>query len=251
MQFDLVCHKYVETTKISTLKLNGLSVHFTASCWESGDLWALTVESVDRGDVRHAVLIGFSALRGGLGERQSCSRTPPGISPSRWCSEKVPASLTPPSLAGLGVEVPVLHQPGMVQRKAIAERTAIWKLSVCTGQLMLRARPLWVQELWGGSISQGTSTPLAVMVRFWSFSVESRILKPKGQGTTSIINGTGRYSTCYKRRKIIIYTVPNHGPHDSDLPTRYSGITVAQGVTNPLWLDFRPFTWGGAHAWHC
>lgn len=188
MHFVLFCHKYVNTTKINILKLNRLSVHFTVSCWESGDLQALTVDSVDRGDVWHAVLIGFSALWGGLGKRQSCSGAPPGISPSRWCSQEVSACLTPPSLAGLGVEVPVLHQPGMVQRKAIAKRTAIWELPVCTGQFMLRASPLWVQELWGGSISQGTSTPLAVMVRFRSFSVESRILKPKGQGTTSIIN---------------------------------------------------------------
>lgn len=178
----------INTAKANTLKLNGLSVHFTASCWESGGRQALTVDSVDRGDVRHAVLIGFSALRRGFGERQSSSRAPPGISPSRWCSQEVPACLAPPSLAGLGVEVPVLHQPGMVQSKAIAEGTAIWELPVCTGQLVLRARPLWVQELWGGSIRQGTSTPLTVMVRFRSLSVESRILKPKGQGTTSITN---------------------------------------------------------------
>ena len=181
MHFFLVCHKYVNTTKITTLKLKRRSVHFTASCWESSDLQALTVDSVDGGDMRHAVLIGFSALRGGLGKRQSCSRAPPGISPSRWCSQEVPACLAPSSLAGLGVEVPVLHQPGMVQSKTIAERTAIWELPIRTGQFVLRARPLWVQELWGGSISQGTSTPLAVMVRFRSLSMESRILKPKGQ----------------------------------------------------------------------
>ena len=110
MHFFLVCHKYVNTTKITTLKLKRRSVHFTASCWESSDLQALTVDSVDGGDMRHAVLIGFSALRGGLGKRQSCSRAPPGISPSRWCSQEVPACLAPSSLAGLGVEVPVLHQ---------------------------------------------------------------------------------------------------------------------------------------------
>lgn len=141
----------------------------------------LTMDPMDWRDVRHAVFIGFSAFWGGLGQGQGGTRAPPGLPPGLWSSQEVPACLAPASLAGLGVEMPLLHQPGVVERKAIAERAAVWELSVGAGRVVLRPWPVCgVQELRRGCVGQGTSSPLAVMIRFWSFRVKSRILKPRG-----------------------------------------------------------------------
>ena len=142
---------------------------------------ALTVDPVDRSDVRHAVFIGFSAFWGGLGQGQGCTRAPPGLPPRLLRPQEVPAGLTAASLTGLGVEMPLLHQPGGVEREAIAESAAVGELSVGAGRVVLRAWPVrGVQQLRGGRVCQGTSAPLAVVIRFRSFCVKSRILKPRG-----------------------------------------------------------------------
>lgn len=136
---------------------------------------------MDGSDVRHAVFIGFSAFWGGLGQGQSGARAPPGLPPGLRRPQEVPAGLTPAALAGLGVEMPVLHQPGVVERKAIAERAAVRELSVGAGRVVLRAWPVrGVQELRRRCVRQGTPAPLAVVIRFRSFRVKARILKPRG-----------------------------------------------------------------------
>lgn len=139
------------------------------------------MDPVDRGDVRHAALIGFSAFRGGLGQGQGCARAPPGLPPRLRRSQEVPACLTPAALAGLGVEMPLLHQPGGVEREAVAESAAFRELPVGARRVVLRARPVCgVQQLRGGRICQRTAAPLAVVIRFRSFRGKSRVLKPRG-----------------------------------------------------------------------
>lgn len=128
---------------------------------------ALTVDPVHRSDVRHAVFIGLSAFRGGLGQGQGCAGAPPGLPPGLRRSQEVPAGLAAAPFAGLGVEVPLVHHPGVVQREAVAERAAVRELPVGAGRLVLRARSVrGVQELRGGRVRQGTSAPLAVVIRF-------------------------------------------------------------------------------------
>lgn len=128
---------------------------------------ALTVDPVDRSDVRHAVFIGFSAFWGGLGQGQGCAGAPPGLPPGLRRPQEVPAGLAAAPLAGLGVEVPLLHHPGGVQREAVAERAAVRELPVGAGRVVLRAWSVrGVQELRGGRVCQGTSAPLAVVIRF-------------------------------------------------------------------------------------
>lgn len=147
---------------------------------------SLTMDPVDWSDVGHAVFIGFSALGGGLGQGQGCAGAPPGLPPGLRCPQEVPAGLAAAALAGLAVEVPLLHQAGVVQCQAIAERAALRELPVGAGRVMLGAWPLrGVQELRGGGVGQGTSAPLAVVIRFWSFRVKSRVLKPR-QGDKAV-----------------------------------------------------------------
>lgn len=123
------------------------------------------MDPVHRGDVRHAALIGFSALRGGLGQGQGCARAPPGLPPRLRRSQEVPACLTPAALAGLGVEMPLLHQPGVVEREAVAEGAAVRELPVGARRVVLGARSVrGVQQLRGGRVGQGTAAPLAFVI---------------------------------------------------------------------------------------
>lgn len=116
-------------------------------------------------DVRHAALIGFSALRGGLGQGQGCARAPPGAPspPAALPRKYLPAS--PAALAGLGIEMPLLHQPGVVEREAVAEGAAVRELPVGARRVVLGARSVrGVQQLRGGRVSQGTAAPLAFVI---------------------------------------------------------------------------------------
>ena len=181
------------------------------NAWSSGTLSpALTMDPVDWSDVRHAVFIGFSAFWGGLCQGQGCARAPPGLPPGLRRSQEVPACLTPASFTGLGMEMPLFHQPRVVKRKAIAERAAVRKLSVGARCVVLGARPIGgVQKLRRGRVRQGTSAPLAVMIRFRSFCVKSRILKPsRGEKSISKINRSVRENKQTKNSLYLLYKHP-------------------------------------------
>lgn len=137
---------------------------------------------VHRGDVRHAAPVGVSALRGGLGPGQGFARAPPGLPPRGRRSQEVPAGLAAAALAGLRVEVPLLHQPGVLEREAVAEGAAVRELPVGAGRVALGARPVrGVRERRGGRVRQRAAAPLAFAIRLRSFRGEAGALKPRGR----------------------------------------------------------------------
>ena len=61
--------------------------------------------------------------------------------------------------------MPLLHQPGVVEREAVAEGAAVRELPVGARRVVLGARPVrGVQELRGGRVRQGTAAPLAFVI---------------------------------------------------------------------------------------
>lgn len=137
--------------------------------------------------VGHTVLICFSALRGRLSQRQRWTRAPPALPSRLRRAKEIAASFASASFTGLSVEMPVISQPGVVECKTVAERTAVWVLSVGTGDIVvLGARSVCrLQELWRSCIGQGAPTPLALMVRLGSLCVKSRILQNRRSRITT------------------------------------------------------------------
>lgn len=142
-------------------------------------LLCLTMNPVHWRYVGHTVLICFSALRGRLSQRQCWTRTPPALPSRLRRAKEIPAGFASASLTGLSVEMPVISQPGVVECKTVAERAAVWVLSVGTGDVVvLGARSVRrLQELGRSRIGQWAPTPLALVVRLGSLSVKSRILQ--------------------------------------------------------------------------
>lgn len=173
-------------------------------CHFCKSLLSLTMNPVHWRYVGHTVLIRFSALRGRLSQRQCRTRTPPALPSRLRRAEKIPASFTSASFAGLSMEVSVIGQPGVVERKTVAESTAVRVLSVGTGDVVvLGARSVRrLQELGRSRIGQGAPAPLALVVRLGSLGVKSRILQNRRSSGEITMPGWNLQVTALKRQRV-------------------------------------------------
>lgn len=156
--------------------------------------------------VGHAVLIRFSALRGWLSQRQCWTRAPPALPSRLRCAKEIPPSFASASFTGLSVEMCVIGQSGVVQRKTVAECAAVWVLSVGTGDIVvLGARPVRsLQQLGRSRVGQWAPTPLALMVRLRSLSVKSRILQNRRSSMEITTPGWNLQVTVLGRQSIYV-----------------------------------------------
>lgn len=106
-------------------------------CHFCKSLLSLTMNPVHRRYVGHTVFICFSALRGWFSQGQCWTRTPPALPSRLRRAKEIPASFTSASFTGLSMEMSVIGQPGVVECKTIAESTAVWVLSVGTGDIVV------------------------------------------------------------------------------------------------------------------
>lgn len=156
--------------------------------------------------VGHTVLIRFSALRGRLSQRQCWARTPPALPSRLRRAKEIAASFASASFTGLSVEMPVISQPGVVECKTVAERAAVWVLSVGTGDVVvLGARSVRrLQELGRSCVCQWAPTPLALMVRLGSLRVKSRILQNRRSSMEITTPGWNLQVTALGRQRMYV-----------------------------------------------
>lgn len=117
-----------------------------------------------------------AALHGRLGKGEHRARRVPPHLPARlpWRPEEVAPALAAHSVAGGGVSVRLrVGQIVLRQAEAVAQGARVGVKPVGAGCLR---RVAGVHELRRGRVRQGTSSPLAVLVRLRALRVESREL---------------------------------------------------------------------------
>lgn len=141
----------------------------------------LTVVALDSCQVRRAAVISLVVLQWAFAQwYESSGGTPPRVPSRRRRSQEISACLTSAPLTALSltvcVEMSVAVTSGVMVLfvQTVAECAGVGELPVHTGDIYAF---IVLQQLRGCWVSEGAAAPRAVLVRLWTFRLETRVLR--------------------------------------------------------------------------